>query len=233
MASTSILYPKTNLKQRNHFPTDQHRPRKLKDFLNDNPDSCSSTGFKSFPRDLNSKAASTRFSAFQALINAVKKLPFTSTIKSQSIFPRSLSRRLSKKNRRPSKPREIKITVRVKDIVRWASFRDLLEEKSRSLDFAPSPHHCTTTTGSTPTTCSSNGSSWCESDFTWEYLPSWSSNSQECGETEVHVGKTHLPRVGRDYVEATTGAKVYAAVGPEVSNYLLRRIYIYFVCVRS
>lgn len=198
------------------------RPRKLRDFLNDNPDSCSSTGFKSFR--LNSKVASTRISAFQAVINAVKKLPFT-TVKSHSMFPRSLSRRLSKKHRPPSKPREIKITVRVKDIVRWASFRDLLEEKSRPSDFATSPHHCTTTTGSTSTTCSSNGSSWCESDFTSEYLPpSWSSTSQECGETEVHLGKKYLPCVGRDYVEA-------ASVAPEVSNYLLRGVCLYIVCV--
>lgn len=95
-----------------------------------------------------------------------------------------------------------------------------MEEKSRPSNFAYSPHHCTSTAGSPSTTCStsSNGSSWCESDFTSEYLPSRSSTSQECGEIEVHVGKKHLPRVGRDYVEATTGAEFYAAVGPEVET---------------
>ena len=242
-------YSKTKavLQQRKPFPNDGiGRPRMLKDFLNDTSNSCTSTGFKSLPRQpcnpnaqvftnntntkllrCQSKAASTAISALQAMINAVKNFPLKN---SPSILPRSLSRRLSRK-----KPSEVKITVRVKDILRWTSFRDLVEEKSQPLDFNSSPNRCTTTTittGSTNTTCSSNSSSWCESDFTSEYLPSWGRNSQDNVVNEVEVGKKYLPRVGEDCLKTTTGTETYADVGPKVSNYLVHRIYrIYCMCL--
>ncbi len=240
MASiSSISYSKTNVQHTKPCPIDGIvRPRMLKDFLNDISHSCSSTGFKSLPRHPNSqfftydkllrsrsKAASTTISAFQAMINAVKKSP--------SILPRSLSRRLSRKKQNTTS--EVKITVRIKDIIRWTSFRDLVEEKSQPMDFSSSPHHCTTTTITTTTSrSSSSGSSWCESDFTSEYLPSsWGSNSQEDVEQpEVQVDKKHyLPRVGEDCLETTTGTETYADVGHRVSNYLVHRIYFYIVCV--
>ncbi|KAK6285585.1 PREDICTED: uncharacterized protein LOC18614229 isoform X1 [Theobroma cacao] len=235
MASSTIS------RQRKHFPLER-RPRMLKDFLLDDSNSCSSNGFKSFPRktcqsirnlietDLNSshakpsyaqqlqrsrsKAASTTISTFQAMIKAVRNIHFTS-VKSPSILPRSLSRKLSKKN--SQKETETRTTVRVKDIIRWKSSRDLVEEKFPPADFASSPHHCTTrstttttTTGSKSTPCSSNSSSWCDSDFTSEYLP-----SEEYHESEVDVGKKFLPCVGKDPMETTTGLAANTAVGPK------------------
>ncbi|XVF73293.1 hypothetical protein PTKIN_Ptkin12aG0190000 [Pterospermum kingtungense] len=227
-----------NPKQRKQYSPLEQSPRMLKDFLLDDSNSCSSNGFKSFPRkasdftiqnliqlDLNSahakpklqrsrsKAASTAISAFQAMLNAVKNIHFASA-KSPSILPRSLSRKQSKKINSQlnveNKESEIKITVRVKDIIRWKSFRDLVEEKSGPSDFAPSPHHCTTTTtttGSTCTPCSSNGSSWCDSDFTSECLP--------CEGYGDRVGKNFIPYVGKDPME-TVAAKT--AVGPTGKN---------------
>ncbi|OMO78701.1 hypothetical protein CCACVL1_14203 [Corchorus capsularis] len=242
-----------NPRQRKHFPLER-RPRMLKDFLLDDSNSCSSNGFKSFPRkpchdsssvirnliqiDLNSdhakanqgqrlqrsrsKAAATTISALQAMINAVKAIHFITSVKSPSILPRTLSRKLSKKS--SAKETEVKITVRVKDIIRWKSFRDLVDEKSPPSDFASSPHHCTTTTvtttttGSTCTPCSSNGSSWCESDFTSEYLPFEELSGRQ---HEVYVvGKKFLPCVGNgnDPMETTTQEAANTAVGPKYAS---------------
>lgn len=111
-----------------------------------------------------------------------------------------------------------------------------MEEKSQPLDFNSSPSHCTTTTittGSTNTRCSSNNSSWCESDFTSDYLPSWGGgNSQDNVVNEVEVGKKYLPRVGEDCLKTTTETETYADVGPKVSNYLVHRICkIYCMCL--
>ncbi|KAE8703697.1 hypothetical protein F3Y22_tig00110467pilonHSYRG00280 [Hibiscus syriacus] len=61
-------------------------------------------------------------------------------------------------------------TVRVKDILRWKSFRDSVDQESQPSGFASSsPDHHSTTTPSTSTACRSNGSSWCDSDFSSEY----------------------------------------------------------------
>ncbi|XP_050235877.1 uncharacterized protein LOC126685912 [Mercurialis annua] len=222
-------------KSRNQFMSER-RPRMLKDFLIDESNSCSSNGFRSFPRypadslpvrtliknDLDSKNSLTRtrssISAFQnMIINAIKNMQFMTAVKSTSILPRTLSRRLSSKRstckeNQENKETEVKVTVvTIKDIIRWKSFRDLIEEKSPPSDLPPSsPHHyttTTTTTGSTATTpCSrsSNGStsSWCDSDFTAENLPcSWDGNEV------VKVGKLNLPRVGEDTMEAATTDK--------------------------
>ncbi|GKV13002.1 hypothetical protein SLEP1_g24081 [Rubroshorea leprosula] len=220
-------------KQRKHLSL-QDRPRMLKDFLLDDLNSCSSGGFKSLTRrapdeddqiipNLNSgnsrlqgsrsKAVATTISTFQAVINAVKNIHFA-VVKSPSILPRSLSRRLSRRNsgdrNGDNKENEVKVNVlTVKDIMRWKSFHDLVDEKYRPVDFASSPQHCTTatvtttTTGSTNTPCSSSGSSWCESDFTSEYSP------EECGEK-------YLPCVGKDLLmEPTTATVSEPTVGPE------------------
>ncbi|KAJ6972230.1 hypothetical protein D5086_025850 [Populus alba] len=234
----------TNFKQRNHVST-EHRPKLLKDFLiDDDSNSCCSSGFRSFSRkpcdstmktlieiDLRNPkriansgnkiasykllrsrskaAASTTISAFQAVINAVKNIHFTA-VKPPSILPRSLSRKLSKKKSQ-NKENEVKITVTVKDIIRWRSFRDMVEEKSLPSDLPSSPYHCiTTTTGSTSTTPRS-GSSWCDSDFTSDYLPHWNGNFDESGEKEIEVGKKNSPCVGEDSLETITNTKV----GPE------------------
>ncbi|CAK7347994.1 unnamed protein product [Dovyalis caffra] len=233
----------TNLKQRDHFSVER-RPTLLKDFLVDDSNSCSLSGFTSFPRkpcdpktlveiDLRSPknianptnniasykllrsrskaAASTTISALQAMINAVKNIHFTA-IKSPSVLPRSLSRRLSKKKSQ-NKQSEVKNTVTVKDIIRWRSFRDIVEEKSPPLP--SSPHHCTTTTTGSPSTTPRSGSSWCDSDFTSDYLPSWNGNFDECGAKEVEAGKTFLPCVGEDSLEAIAETGTYTKVGPK------------------
>lgn len=126
--------------------------------------------------------------------------------------------------------------MRVKDILRWTSFRDLVDEKlpqSLPLDFASSPHHCTTattitestTTTTTTTTCSSssNESSWCDSDFTAEFLrSSWG------GENEVReMGKKYLPCVGKESLEATAGTASYTELDPKVEQ-LLSAPHLYF-----
>ncbi|KAG9148767.1 hypothetical protein Leryth_013448 [Lithospermum erythrorhizon] len=64
--------------------------------------------------------------------------------------------------------------VKVKDILRWRSSRDLVVEESTPLDhcYSPSRHTTITTasTGSTPcsSALTSSSSSWCESDFSAE-----------------------------------------------------------------
>ncbi|KAJ4833460.1 hypothetical protein Tsubulata_042204 [Turnera subulata] len=258
MGSSNDSCSSTNHKQRKNFAVER-RPQMLKDFLVDNePNSCSSNGFRSFPRkpfnssvrtlisiDLDDArnttnssnnnsskllrsrskaAASTAISAFHALLNAVKS-PST-------ILPRSLSRKLSKRS--PGKKCEDdkenievrKVTVTVKDIMRWKSFRDLVaeeeeEEKSAAAaELAFSPPHCattatTTTWSNTTTPRSSNGSSWCDSDFTSEYLPFWSGNSEEYGEKELQlaVDKKCLPCVGEDAMDGTSETRTYLEEG--------------------
>ncbi|XP_039056418.1 uncharacterized protein LOC120199391 [Hibiscus syriacus] len=230
-----------NSTQRKHNSPLERRPRMLKDFLHDDSNSSSLNGFNSFQRkycqnssifreNLNncqrlqrsrSKAASTTISAFQAIINAIKSIHFASSVKSLSILlPRSLSRKLSKRNSQShlnveNKGTGIKITVIVKDIIRWKSFRDLVEEKSPPSDFASSSSPQTTTKmgSNTPCSSSSNGSSWCDSDFTSEYLP-----SDEYGENEADiVGKIFSPRVGKeDPMETTTTTTTKTATNTDM-----------------
>ncbi|KAE8685102.1 Sterol-4alpha-methyl oxidase 1-1 [Hibiscus syriacus] len=215
-----------NSTQRKHNSPLERRPRMLKDFLHDDSNSCSTNGFNSFPikscqnssifrENLNNcqrlqrsrtKAASITISPFQSMINAIKRIHFVSSVKSPSVLlSRSLSRKLSKRKSQSqlnveNKGTEIKITVTVKDIIRWKSFRDLVEEKSPLSDFASSSSPQTTTTTGSSTPCSSNGSSWCDSDFTSEYLP-----SDEYGENETDIlGKKFSPCVGKDPMETTT-----------------------------
>ncbi|KAK8498803.1 hypothetical protein V6N13_140169 [Hibiscus sabdariffa] len=163
------------------------------------------------------------------MINAIKGIHFVSSVKSTSIFlPRSLSRKLSKRNSQSQLNVGNKITVTLKDIIRWKSFRDLVDEKSQPLDFASSPssspHHCTTATTSTTTTTtgsntpcsSSNGSSWCYNDFTSEH-----SSSDEYGENEADVvRKKFSPCVGRDPMGTKTTAKTAANadMGPKYAS---------------
>lgn len=161
------------------------KPKMLKDFLADN----SHSGRVSFFEDnLNMAFSNKAFSKF-----LIKYLPFTSTIKPPSILPRSITRRLSKSRTVHPKvnAKDLTVKVKVKDILRWRSFRDLAEEQSPPLDFSSSPLHCTTvttTTGSTSTRSSSGRSSWCESDFTAEDLQSWCSNSSERNKSQLLNG---------------------------------------------
>ncbi|XP_055815014.1 uncharacterized protein LOC129884755 [Solanum dulcamara] len=131
-------------------------------------------------RSRSSRAAIATISAINKVINIVKFLPFAS-VKSPSIFPRSISRKLSRKNnykksQKHNVDQDVSIKVKVKDILRWKSFRDMVEEKSTPLDSSNySPYRCgaTTTTTASTTTTTSKRTSWCDSDFTAEDLPSW------------------------------------------------------------
>ncbi|KAL3604057.1 hypothetical protein D5086_004916 [Populus alba] len=241
MGSLCNSYSNTDYNHRNHFSIER-RPKMLKEFLIDDSYSCSSRGFKSFSRKpcdstmktlieidiynpsnniasfklLKSRskaAASTTISAFQAMMNAVKNVHFIA-VKSPSLLPRSLSRRLSKKKCQ-NKESEVKMTITVKDIIRWKSFRDIVEDKAPPSDLPPSPHHCTTTTTRSTSTTPRSGSSWCDSDFNSDYLPSWNGNFDECVENEAGAGKKLLPCVGEDSLQATTEARTYTKVGPE------------------
>lgn len=117
------------------------------------------------------------------------------------------------------KENEVKVSVKVKDILRWTSFRDLVEEISPPLDFTDSPHHYTTT-GSIDSSFNSKGSSWCQSDFTAEFSPCWSGPR---GEKELEMGKNVFTGVGMDSVEATTETANHTAGVPQVRNYLLQQ----------
>ncbi|KAA8515993.1 hypothetical protein F0562_019172 [Nyssa sinensis] len=203
MASTSLsslALPCTDSKSQRSFPMER-QPRMLKDFLSsDELNSCSSNGFKSSPRqstvrnllefDLEaknnvaeSKLLRSRSRAASTTISAVHKASeiVINAVKSSSVLPRSISWRLLRREFWNNKCKNddlgvISATVKVKDILRWRSFRDLIEEKPPPLDFdfsSSSPCRCTTLTGSTSTDSSSNSSSWCESNFIAKYLPWW------------------------------------------------------------
>lgn len=154
-----------------------------------------------------SKTASLKSLAIHAVVAAVKRISFPS-VNSRRILPRSLSRRLLRK-----REREIRgdFVVKVKDIIRWRSFRDLVDETAETaappLDFADSPDRYTaaTTTTTTTTATSSNSSSWCESDFTAEDLPSPSPSWRCCSDdgADGEVGKIYFPCVGEDSTETT------------------------------
>ncbi|XP_010523056.1 PREDICTED: uncharacterized protein LOC104801463 isoform X2 [Tarenaya hassleriana] len=203
--------------------------RLLKDCLLEDSNSCSSNGFKSFPRQpllqpfpikpKKEESKAIHRKTLQAVINAIKSLRFTAVKSAPSILPRSLSRRLSKKNG-SNKVNQADIAVRVKDIVRWRSSRDLHQDVSPPSDFEPSTVN-TTTTGST--TSGTPCSSWCDSDFTLEYLPSWGGKLEDLGEKDVgkencEIGKEDLQCVGEDSSTETTAAIVAdtnTQVGPE------------------
>ncbi|CAA7017391.1 unnamed protein product [Microthlaspi erraticum] len=193
------------------------RPRMLKDCLLEDSNSCSSNGFKSIPRrpplgTFLMIPKRKQFSALQAMINAVKNIR-SNAVKSTPFLPRSLSRRSPSKNKVENQA-SVTTIVRVKDIVRWRSSKDLHEDISH---FEPSPPHqntaktmtTTTTTRSSSTSSSTSGSSWCDSDYTSEFLPSssWGGNVKECSENK-------LQSVGEDSCTAVI-TDADTDVGPE------------------
>ncbi|CAN4111692.1 unnamed protein product [Withania somnifera] len=214
----------------------ERRPKLLKEFLlQEDPYSCSPNDFGSCPKQLckststqnfhgstiirsedkgssqllrsrSSRAATATISAINKVINIVKFLPFAS-VKSPSIFPRSISRKLSRKTNhkktqkhgKNNADQDVSVTVKVKDILRWKSFRDLSEEKSTPLNsYSPYMYAITTTT-----TTSSKRTSWCDSDFTAEDLPScWGEGGEYLGE----LLEDGMNKVGRknNVLEAST-----------------------------
>ncbi|XP_031112475.1 uncharacterized protein LOC116016376 [Ipomoea triloba] len=163
----------------------ERRPRLLKDFLNDDYHH-SSAASQLLIRSRSKAASATISGALHKVINIVKFFPFASAVKSPSVFiSRKLSKRTApapasgKNNLGHDNLRERPAAmVKVKDILRWRSSRDLAAEKSTPLlddEFCYSPNRCTT---ATTTTAGSKRSSWCDSDFTAEDLPLW------CGEID-------------------------------------------------
>ncbi|KAG8391748.1 hypothetical protein BUALT_Bualt01G0219300 [Buddleja alternifolia] len=191
----------------------ENRPRMLKEFLRDDSlHSCSSSpssGFTMYPRkklpcnksmvQVSSKStkpsivllrsrSKKAISAIHKVINVVKFFQFAS-VKSPLVLPRSISRKMLKRSYMDKNDDVLgdvsEVKVKVKDILRWKSFRDLVEDKSKPLDLPSSPIRSITTATTTTTSCSKN-SSWCDSDFTEEELPRW------CGENEEFLGKKCL-----------------------------------------
>ncbi|KAK4418703.1 hypothetical protein Salat_2283100 [Sesamum alatum] len=169
----------------------ENRPMMLKDFLRD--DSClhshtpSRMLISSQPnkpsgvllRSRSKKAAATTISAIHKVINVVKLFQFGS-VRSPLVLPRSISRKVPKSRDRNVDISDLpEVKVKVKDILRWKSFRDLVEDDPVPSDVPSSPNRSTTPT----TTSCSQRSSWCDSDFTAEDLPSWG------GETEQFLSK--------------------------------------------
>ncbi|KAK8618058.1 hypothetical protein V6N13_115933 [Hibiscus sabdariffa] len=240
-------------------------PLMLKDYLlRDDLSSCSSNGFKSFPRQRccttvrflletelkNSKdkyttttkrllkrsrskagASATTISALQraseAVLNAVKLLPFPS-IKSSSPslkrncsrkphFARSFSRKLFKRSfwRKADKENDGGENRRCK------MFREFLEEKNQPSDENTSTNVVTTADTSSSTmsmtasrvSSNSNSNSRVRIEFTAEVLQSWSGNSESSSEADVVEGETSLPKTEK--VSTVVGV----AVGEESINF--------------
>ncbi|KAF1889515.1 hypothetical protein Lal_00024842 [Lupinus albus] len=205
----------------------QRKFKMLKDFLSENPNSCSSNGFKSLPRkpnhtnnnnnliesrtkNQNSSSNNNHSSSpFQKLINTITTISFFIAVKkspSINFLPRSLTRKLSSSSSRSRKRTQSfsneSCTVKIKDIIRWKSFRDLVEQQPPPLDF-----HRNTVGSTTTTCCSSSGSSWCDSDFTSGYLSSW-----EAQNDNVEAGKNFSFSpvvVGKELVEPPIGMTEY------------------------
>ncbi|KAL1543482.1 hypothetical protein AAHA92_20449 [Salvia divinorum] len=184
LAQESTKFPRI---QQNFAPL-EHRPMLLKDFLNDDTASSSvsnkSTAVSSrsnkphivLLRSWSRRAAATKISAVHKVI---KLLQFASS-KSR---PRTISRKLTNKWVKADDSDIVvgvpEVKVKVKDILRWRSFRDLSEDEPRPLDFPPSPHRRATSSAAATTTSCSKRSSWCDSDFTAEELPPWGGENEE------------------------------------------------------
>ncbi|GAA0159616.1 hypothetical protein LIER_16350 [Lithospermum erythrorhizon] len=205
----------------------ESKQKMLKDFLNND----STNDFGTYPQKpcrqtvqnhqsivlkrSKSRASTSAIAAInkasEIVIKTLKYFPFAS-LKFPSTLPRSISSKFSSVSRRKDRD-DNQRDVKVKDILRWRSSRDLVEEESTPLDLLYSPSRCTintTTSGSTSCTSemTSNSSSWCESDFSAEDFPSWCFASEHCyGENEVKMAnkKRFSPRisVGEGIMEKT------------------------------
>ncbi|KAK3005501.1 hypothetical protein RJ639_016060 [Escallonia herrerae] len=222
------------------------KPLLLKDFLLDDLNSCSSSGFRSYPRrqcctsvrflleiDLTARnesqtrrknllhksrpktAQSTTMSVLQraseAVINAVKYFPFAGLNPKKAILPRSFSRKISKRSFWKKKDHH-------KEIKRWKSFRELLEEQPEPLSISPSAAPTATAAAVTAANSSSSESSnsdgksdsWSDSEFTSsDYnLQCGSSGNSEVtlSENDVVDSRNRLPeKVVRERVGVIVG----------------------------
>ncbi|KAL8062584.1 hypothetical protein ABFX02_02G157500 [Erythranthe guttata] len=155
---------------------------------------------------------SRKAAAIHKVINVVKLFHFASA-KSPLLLPRKLSKK-SKEDKNGAVlgdvTPEVKVKVKVKDILRWRSFRDVVEEDNSSpWDFPSSPSRSITTTtatatATTTTTSSSKRSSWCDSDFTAEESQLWGGeNGEFLGKKCFTATNTTLtsPKVGDFSIE--------------------------------
>ncbi|KAK4381197.1 hypothetical protein Sango_2994100 [Sesamum angolense] len=145
----------------------ENRPMMLKDFLRDD----SHTSLNGYPRNSrmllissqpnkpsgvlirsrSKKAAATTISAIHKVINVVKLFQFGS-VRSPLVLPRSISRKFPKSRDRNVDISDLpEVKVKVKDILRWKSFRDLVEDDPVPSDVPSSPNRSTT---GTTTSCS-------------------------------------------------------------------------------
>jgi len=222
------------------FSIERSKPLMLKDYLLDDQSSCSSNGFKSFPRrrccttvrllleiDLKtkhqqqprqlfkrskSKAASTTISALQkasvAVMKAVKLLPFpspNSTVRSPSpsrtrkgLLPRSLSRKLFKKNFWRKAADQHGQCKERNEIRGWRLFGEFLEEQDKLSDQI---------TSGISTSSSSNSNSNCniwttESEYT---VDSGNSTCNSCRNDSVCNRKDLMIKEVSDRVSVSGG----------------------------
>ncbi|KAK8538045.1 hypothetical protein V6N13_096166 [Hibiscus sabdariffa] len=223
------------------------KPLMLKDYLRDDLSSCSSSGFKSFPRrqccttvrflleaDLKKskhnystatkrllkgsrlKPGSVTVSALQraseAVLNAVKLLPFPSVKSSLSLqsdswrkghLPRRFSRKLFKRSFWRKTDQEDHHGRG--EIRRWKLFRGFHEEKNQpsvqiqnqntgnSYSTTDTSSTVITTTSTSRVSTSRSSKSWAESEFTANVLQSPSSKSEITGDDDAVSSKTNLP----------------------------------------
>ncbi|XP_022754071.1 uncharacterized protein LOC111302409 [Durio zibethinus] len=153
-----------------------------------------------------SKPASTAISALQiaseAVLNAVKLLPFPSfkssspSLQSNSSRQRPLPRNSSSKLFKRSFWR--KAEKEDGEIKRWRLFSEFLEEKNQPSDQNTITDVNTTDNSSTTTnncrfSTSTSSNSWAESEFTADILQSSSGNSESTSGNDTVEGKTNLP----------------------------------------
>ncbi|CAL1375462.1 unnamed protein product [Linum trigynum] len=257
-------------------------PLMLRDYLRDDFSSCSSNGFKSFPRrqccptttvrlllefDLQKpiskpnhhskpkpplfhqknrrSTATTTVSAFhrasEAVLRAVKSLPFhpsssaaaavsASVSRKKSLrIPRSLSRRLLRKSFFWRKVDSSSINVdnagreaAVRESVRWRSFREFLEEQDHAEPPSEQVSHAgaaspAAVVGRISTSSSSNSRSRSGSEFTAD-----SGGSESYSGSNNDSGKNDLPSPGGDMVSeglaVTAGEESTAACATEIAK---------------
>ncbi|KAK8497236.1 hypothetical protein V6N12_001551 [Hibiscus sabdariffa] len=251
-----ISIPTDHIKLRKTISFEK-KPLMLKDYLlRDDLSSCSSNGFKSFPRqhcctttvrflleaELKKskdnystttkrllkrrckKPGATTISALQraseAVLNAVKLLPFPSIKSSspslkrnssrQAHFTRSFSRKLFKRSLWRKADKEDGGGGDGGEIRRCKLFREFLEEKNQpSNQNSISTSNVNTTTDSSATTMidrrvssDTSSNSWAESAFTEDVLQSWSGNSESSSGNDIVEAQTVSNVVGVTVADA-------------------------------
>ncbi|KAH6779823.1 hypothetical protein C2S52_011060 [Perilla frutescens var. hirtella] len=188
----------------------------LKDFLRDDGGCKSSWSWRSISskskkphivllRSWSKRAAATKMSAVHKLI---KLLQFASS-KSPSLLPK----RSSEGNNDFVGDVSSEVKVKVKDILRWRSFRDLVDHDPT---LPQSPHDRSTAAAATTTTsCSKRSSSWCDSDFTAEEeLPPWGGENEEFWGKNAAATLKNIPKGDWSFEEYEQQSPVSVLASP-------------------